>query len=309
MRTADDPSSTNPPLVVASYDLHGVSVDVVRDDLLFAGTKQRGAGDFAKTLISLRKGETTMLLYTAPFNGFGPVAVAHCAQSLQLQCTLILTRRPISANRSVPLELCLKHETVCRAKACGAQIFFADTWDEMRKKGFELYNANSGVLWVPVGLSRPLFIDILAVKIRAAAEHCQETTGKWKRLFVAGGTGALGVALSRVFPQAQIHIVPAAIDDDGVSRIKKTVGNELLETKRVVILSHHVQSATLPPTPYPSVPGYDEIVWSRVSEDPQVGDAVWNVAGFTLVSAAVASPVPVNAEGSRPAKRARSEGE
>jgi hypothetical protein len=258
-------------------------VDVVRDDLLFAGTKQRAASKFVQQLIAVRKAATTELLYTAPYNGFGPVAVAHCAQCLGLKCTLILTRRAICSSRSVPLAVCQNAETVRRAAACGATIHFADTWDEMRAKGFEIYNADHGVLWVPVGLSGPGFIDVLCEKVREAAESlaCKE---KWKRLFVAGGTGALGVAIARALPQVHVCIVPASIDPEGRKRIERTVGEDLLKY-RITIMAAHSEtpakgSPVPPPPPYPTVPGYDELTWLMAARDPREGDVVWNVAGF-----------------------------
>jgi hypothetical protein len=304
LRPADNPDATNPPLFVATYHVRRppmssftsspdeassieVPIDVVRDDVLFAGTKQRAACTFVKELIAHRKAATTELLYTAPFNGFGPVAVAHCAQCLQLKCTLILTRRPISQTKSVPLSICETAETVIRAKACGATVLFANTWDDMRTKGMELFQADHGVLWIPVGLSRPGFVDALHHKIVEASESAAIKVGStWRRMFVAGGTGALGVALSRAFPAVHVHIVPAATDIDARKRIEKTVGDTLLESGRITIVdvSSRLSTDTAPlstPTPYPTVPGYDELTWDAVVADPQPGDVVWNVAGFT----------------------------
>jgi hypothetical protein len=287
-RCADDILSVNPPLVIATYKAshnggEDVSIDVVRDDLLFAGTKQRAAATFVQQLIQERKEPATRLLYTAPYNGFGPVAVAHCAQTLGLKCTLILTRRPISSSRGDPLEKCITSETVRRAVACGAKVLFADSWDEMRAKGFELYKADKGIVWIPIGLSRPGFHDALTEKIREAAAgcvHCEH----WKRLFVVGGTGALGVVFSRAFPALTIVIVPATIDEEGVKRIVKTVGPELLEAKRVVVEAQYDpnDAASSVAPPYPSVPGYDAIVWGRVlCSNPSRGDVIWNVAGYS----------------------------
>lgn len=267
---SDEPE--NPPLVVEPHRSGKKTLHVVRDDLLTAGTKQRAAAAYIRGLVKDRP-EVTTILYTAPYNGFGPVAAAFGAARLGLACRLVLLSRAfgVAAARALgPAEL-ERAETVRRARALGASVTFVATWAELVAAGREA-ERDPAVLWAPLGLLDERFIRLLAEQVADAAPPGLDLGGR--RVWVAGGTGALARAIAQAFPAARVVVVPASPSPRTLQKIRDVIAGE----PRVSLALRSPRSPGRPP-PYPSIAGYDERAWAAAVADGDDGDLVWNVAG------------------------------
>jgi hypothetical protein len=263
----EETQPASPRLVVKRYRADSKTLLVARDDLLLAGTKQRAAADYIASLLAERPGVST-LLYTAPYNGFGPVAAAYSAARLGLACRLVLLRRAFGAAAPTPPAEVERAETVRRARALGAEVRFADTWGELVAAGREA-EADPAVFWVPLGFHGAAFSRLLGDRIRAAAPPGLAPGRVW----VAGGTGALALALARAFPRARVTVVPASLDAKVVRKIREAVAGE----PRITVAETHAERRV--PPPYPTVAGYDERAWDAAVAEGDDGDLVWNAAG------------------------------
>ena len=261
----------NPLLVIKDYAINGKVFHVVRDDLLVAGTKQRAASLFVKGLLADKPNIKT-LLYTAPYNGYGPVAAAHAANELGLKCKLVLALKAFGAERSTSLEDATNSPTVRKATKLGAEITFSPTWADLVIEGKRIAKDDT-VFWLPLGFQGAEFVKALAESIKEAAGGLAPP-----RIWVAGGTGALATALATAFAQAEIHIVPASRDEKVVSKILKVIDDNGLSARvHIAPEAPHVHG-----TPYPTVSGYDERAWDSAVQDGKSGDYIWNVAGHGL---------------------------
>lgn len=100
----------------------------------------------------------------------------------------------------------------------------------------------------------------------------QTAAGHPRRVWVAGGSGTIALALSRAFPDTNIHVVPVMT---APTRLKK-LELALAAAPRVTLWRRAVRHTA---TPYPTVRGYDSLAWSAAVEAAEDGDWVWNVGG------------------------------
>ncbi|MFA6165807.1 MAG: hypothetical protein WC700_04265 [Gemmatimonadaceae bacterium] len=267
----------SPPLVIRDYQVGGKTLRVVRDDLLEAGTKQRAGAAFLRELLRDRP-EVKTLLYTAPYNGYGPVAAAAAAAALGLACRLVLTRRPIGSSTAATQVEAENSPTVQIARRFGAQIEFADTWADLVQRGRTL-ERDPSVFWIPLGFHDARFSALLGEKIREAATGIDPS-----RIWVVAGTGALALAIAAAFPKAHVIVVPAARDDP--KAVKKVRDATAGESRISIFARGDVPRA---PTPYPTVVGYDSLAWDAAVADGLDGDYVWSTAGSSAATSTAGS--------------------
>jgi len=258
----------NPPLTVQEYRVRGKTLQVVRDDLLPAGTKQRAVVPFTRALLAALPSDRKVatLLYTAPYNGFGPVAAAFAARRLGLQCLLILSRKAFGSAAATSVAAVHESGTVRRAREMGAKIQIADTWDALVAAG-KAAAADPAVFWYPLGYHADDFGATLADHLREASAGFAP-----RHIWMAAGTGALALAVAAVFPAATITVVPASLDPKNIAKLTATLAAE----RRIEVALVHAPAAL---APYPTVAGYDERAWDAAVAAGADGDCVWNVAG------------------------------
>ena len=241
---------------------------IVRDDRLYAGTKQRGLAGYAGRVRAAHPGLET-ILYTGGYNGYGPVAAALIARLTGSKARLILDLHAAASPRAVAPQVALRATPVARARCLDASIEFVRDWGEMNARGAAAAT-ESGTFWAPLGFGGEDFVEPLATAIAEAA--AQTAAGHPRRVWVAGGSGTIALALSRAFPDTNIHVVPVTT---APTRLKK-LELALAAAPRVTLWRKPVRRAA---TPYPTVQGYDSLAWSAAVEAAEDGDWVWNVGG------------------------------
>lgn len=233
---------------------------VIRDDCLFAGTKQRVATEFLRRTLP---GSVTTLLYTSSFNGYGPVATAYAAKELGLKCLLVLSLKAFGQARNSTVEEANKSTSVKKCRELGAKVTFASTWGDMNATAKQL--ESESVFWLPLGFKDNLFENLLSETFSPLQQLNP------KRIWVVGGTGTLARALAKAFPSSTVFVVPT--DKAGKSFPKLVDYVSSLKNVSVV-----TQSVPVLETPYPTVKGYDSKAWDAAVALGRSGDFVWNVA-------------------------------
>jgi 1-aminocyclopropane-1-carboxylate deaminase/D-cysteine desulfhydrase-like pyridoxal-dependent ACC family enzyme len=239
---------------------------VIRDDYLYAGTKQRAVKQFIEQTMSPC---TKTLLYTSSYNGYGPVATALAAGDLGLKCIVILCLKAFGKQTNSTKEEADKSSTVKKCRELRATVAYVDSWQKLNNQGMELQRDKT-IYWIPLGFkdSKNLFEDILFEQLSPLAEIHKPI----KRLWVVGGSGVLARALSRALPDANILLVPVVLEGKSFEKLY----NYVMEYDNISILSS-IPSVKI--TPYPTIEGYDSKAWDSACSCGINEDYVWNVAG------------------------------
>lgn len=235
--------------------------NVIRDDLLYAGTKQRVASQYIKNCLPIG---IKNLLYTSSYNGYGHVVTAFVAQEIGIKCTVVLALKAFGSQHTSSIKDAEQSSSVKKCRELGATVIYANTWNQLVQLGQQI-SADPLVHWLPLGFKDDRFVDLLATNIR------ETMLIKPKRMWVVGGCGVLAKALSSAFPECHIFVVPVDIAGSSYHKLVSYIGS-------LVNVTIHKQSSQSLPCPYPTITGYDSKAWDASVKYGQDGDYVWNVA-------------------------------
>ncbi len=134
----------------------------------------------------------------------------------------------------------------------------AKTQIEASVKAIEYAN-KSGAKFLPIGLDYAEFGVELEKVVRSANIQAPE-------IWCMGGSGALGRALQRAYPDTSVNIVSVGTANfNGGSNIIYNVPEKLDEEAEIM-------------PPYPSSSHYDAKTWRFIQKHAQPGSYIWNVA-------------------------------
>lgn len=241
----------NPDLVIENY----YGYNIVRDDYLVGGTKQRGLIYFTKNL-----DKSKSLIYAGPPQGVAQVALSYIGQYIGARTYMLY-----AAPSEKPF-----HKMSLKAQKYGITLIWGgDNLSVVQKMGIEFAKKINGIL-LPFGLDN---VDFKVCLIHALLQlkTVQELRKKCpKRLWLVAGSGVILHCLYHVFPTTYFMAV----------QVGKAVWNDTVDMNRTSVFTSLLkfqQSAVLMP-PYPSVTSYDAKLWEFVHKYGKPGDYVWNVA-------------------------------
>ena len=243
-----------------SYQTHNGIRHVIRDDCLFAGTKQRVVVEFFRETLSP---DVTTLLYSSSYNGYGPVATAFAARELGLKCILILSRKGFGKPKRSSRKEVNKSLTVLKCKQLGAKIIIVDNWFQLNLLAESL--KSNKIYWVPLGFKDPFFEYLLTEEMKRLKKL------RIKRIWVVGGTGILARSICNALPKATVFLVPTDKNSNSFPKLVDFV----IPFERIKIIT---SDCPVLKTPYPTIQGYDSKAWDCSVELGEPGDFVWNVA-------------------------------
>lgn len=242
-------------------------VQVVRDDLLPGGTKQRG---LVPLLRSMPEREFIM---PAANDGLGQVALAYSAGLLGKSATIVVAAR---AKETKATALARKfrgkiiavrpgYMTVRKARARA----YTDSKNKARSKTARLFE---------LGVNEPEFEQALLSELKMSLPKNFRAP---KRVWIAVGSGLLMRVLGKLWPDTilmglEVGMRQSAVDILGKDRAKKS--------KIFIEGNYKFESATKDLPPWPSMPTYDGKLWSWIKRYGRQGDLVWNVGIDTLHS-------------------------
>jgi hypothetical protein len=231
---------------------HGI-INVVRDDLIPGGTKQRVLEPWLK---EMGPGE---YVYASPAEGYAQIALALACKALgpKWRAHIFVARRKT------------QHYRTLEAQRQGATITLVDN-----VAGFNVLNARAreyafhskwsqGVQLLPFGLDAPRFKELMV----------QTVKDNWRRLgynapkevWAVVGSGTLIRCLQEVWPKARFNAVQVGHKAD-IGKAKRYIAPESFSQKAKIM------------PPFPSCDTYDAKGWQFVETHASRNALFWNVA-------------------------------
>ncbi|MFN7453940.1 MAG: hypothetical protein ACK5RO_04700 [Pseudobdellovibrionaceae bacterium] len=256
----------NQKVVITSLDTQLGKLQVVRDDLLPGGTKQRAALPWLKELSAFG---FKNFVYASPFCGYAQVALAIACSELNLNCTLFCERDKRQKQHSF-------HPFSLKAQQYGATLFMCESLEEAQQKANVFSpTSDSTTYHIPLGFNSNRFRSILEEELSYQWQEILRLHPETESVWLTVGSGTLASVMDRILP-SHIHLncVNVNILSAGDERLKK-----LTTLKRVEMLtapmSFH-QEANKKPN-LPSNVFYDAKVWQFAYQAAGNGHIWWNV--------------------------------
>jgi hypothetical protein len=255
----------SPPLLVEQYNVSDeVIVNVVRDDLLIAGTKQRAVLKFIEHHNSYDE-----FVYAGPSSGFAQVALTVGCLKMGKRITLF-----IEGSRSGDNHLSLW----CEKLGASLHITSGERFDSIEQKA-KLYVEKGGgtTFLIPFGLKCPTYTDSLYEELVRIVPPSMNP----KRMWIAAGSGTLLRVFSRLWEHTEFYPVQVGRrlqEDQFAPDVWHRMGGQerIDKLKTPQGFYESVGKELLPP--YPSASSFDAKVWQHVLKYAQNGDYIWNVA-------------------------------
>ena len=218
---------------------------IVRDDLFEGGTKRRA---FEGLIGAIPESE---LVYAVDYYGHAGYAIALTALEVGKKVKLFY----LSPKRETDVfkkAISLPNVTYEIVEGASTQI-------EASKTAID-YARENGARFLPIGLDFPEFGIELERVVKSANIQAPE-------IWCMGGSGALGRALQRAYPNTPVNIVSVGTKNFNGGTNKVFNAPEQLDDDAEVL------------PPYPSSTHYDAKTWRFVIENAKPGACIWNVAG------------------------------
>jgi cysteine synthase len=214
--------------------------EVVRDDLIAGGTKQR----VLSTLLT----SGDHFVYASPVQGYAQIALAHACRESGKHAAVFC------AKRAKP------HRNTLAAAAAGAEVIQVSPGylSNVQSKAAS-YCEMTGATLLPFGLDCDAFRQQL---VQVVSQLPAAPTEIW----CAAGSGTLARCLQLAFPEAAVRAVRVGkLPNVGLARLYHAP-------------EQFDEPAEMPP-PFPSCENYDAKVWRFITEHGSPGAFFWNVAG------------------------------
>lgn len=241
----------NPDIIISSNKLENKNLNIVRDDYLIGGTKQRG---LVPLLDNIKK---NIFIYGGPIYGYAQIALAYSANLTHKKAVVIVEKR----KKLFPLT---KY-----AKMLGAYIYevpqpaYLEKILEYSKKYYEQDSKNRFL--IKFGADDKLFIEELEKNIKSAWGRRKHPD----RLWLVGGSAILLNVLYKVFPKTYFLVV----------QVGRTIWEDQMNLSRtkLFISKERFKNTAKNQPPYPTVSTYDAKLWTFVKKFSKDGDYIWNV--------------------------------
>lgn len=224
-------------------------IDVLRDDLLEAGTKLR--------FLPLMLGAAREVVYGGPFCGAAALALAVWAREAGRQATLFYAGRQAL------------HPRQQAAQRAGARLVFVRPgYMTVVQKRARDYAALAGARFLPLGFDVPEAIAPLA----EFAGAVRRKVGAPDQVWCAAGSGMLARILARAFPSSEVWAV-------AVGLASRHNAQAFPANLRIVPSGMPFEKPLRAPAPFPSCPNYDLKAWAACMRQARGRVLFWNVAG------------------------------
>lgn len=269
-----------------------ITFEVVRDDHLKFGTKQRGIKQYMEHVLK-ENPDAKALMYTGGYNGYGPAVTALGAHMYGLTPILVYSLKPVGGGPYATESEARAAHPVAKAIELGAEVSFHKEWKTVVSQGQHIEATREGVIWPPRGLLDDTFVNALTIAIAEAKQSRWKDDDGPERIWVVGGVGAIASALAGAFPKTQIMVVPATPGGNPLRNLENALrpfrNTKIYMLKRYKHRHGHghghghghrrggYKKQSVKP-PYPTVQGYDSLAWEGACEAGKSGDVVWNVA-------------------------------
>jgi len=247
----------NPTLIVDPITYNQKTYNIIRDDYLSGGTKQRGMVPL------MEHSNATEFVYAGPTTGYAQIALAYAAKLTGKNATIIV-------NKDKHM-----HPFTRKAFDFGANVIPIQHGhlQKIQAKAVSYVNNRAYAELIPFGGSSPEFMRFMQTSIENALPPVLQDLiedGGPKRMWIVGGSATLLNVLYKVFPKTYFTVIQIGkkIWDDQL---------DLTRTTKHIAIEKFKEPATFIP-PYPSVSTYDAKLWIFAAQYGKDGDYIWNVA-------------------------------
>lgn len=244
------PELYNPPIVVTQVMTGEKIINVVRDDYLISGTKQR-----AVVPLLMQHFGGDKVGYAGPIFGYAQIALAYACKLLKKQAYVFVEKQP------------KLHPFTAYAKSMGAKIIEfghrKNTPLKVVQSKATAFSKKNDVQLLPFGLHHPEYIKLLEENLRKVIDFHP------KRMWCVAGSAVILNVLAALMPATHFCVVQVG---------KKVWPDQLPEGRSTFYIApEKFWDPSIRPPPYPSVSNYDGKLWQFVEQFGEDGDYVWNV--------------------------------
>jgi hypothetical protein len=241
------------PLIIEKYPIcsKNINIQVVRDDLIPGGTKQRAWRAFEKV-------KEKEIVYAGSYNGIGQVVLGIIALKLNKCATAIMTKSNAPINNL--------------AKEYGVNIITRPNGRYYELEDYaKKYAKNNKAFLMKFGFNSKEISDELIKRITESTKNVIDRFFK-HTIWLTAGSGTFLKVLYTVFPNSIFNVV----------QVGKELDRELIKRPRINVFiskEQYYDIANIQP-PYKSSSAYDAKLWTFVMQHAKNNDIIWNVAGF-----------------------------
>lgn len=253
----------SPRVVLTPLEINNGTIQVVRDDKLIGGTKQRALRKYLTEAVKEGLGE---FVYASPPPGYGQVALAYSCQQLNVACSLFCWQ----LNDTY-------HEFSLLAASFGAKIYPCKSLEDAEAAAISYAGSRPGCIKLPLGFDVPDYIQSLREEITLSWQHITEDLGyEPERVWLPVGSSILSNVFRDVVPEKIIlNCVTVRLLEQEDKRIQRIANRS--NVNMFITNEQFLEPRTDPPA-IPSNAHYDAKLWQFIKVYGQHKDVWWNVA-------------------------------
>ena len=241
----------NPDIIITPIEYENKHFNIIRDDYLIGGTKQRGLVPL------LENTNKDTFIYGGPIYGYAQIALAYSAYLTHKKSVVFVEKKyPMFPLTSYAKSFGAKIEEVSPPAYLDKVLLHSKNYYEQ-----DIPNR----FLIKFGADDKLFIEYMISNIIKA----WQTNKHPDRIWLVAGSGILLHILYKVFPHTFFNVV----------QVGKTIWEDQLDTKRtkLYISPEKFQNIAKEQPPYPTVSTYDAKLWYFIKKDGMDNDYIWNV--------------------------------
>jgi hypothetical protein len=244
------------PLILSRIEYNNNEFNVIREDKLIGGTKQRIIIPFLKGI------KEQQIFYRSPSHGYAQVALAYGCLLLNKKCHIIVNMQDDGKNLMTLLAMvfgAIIHET---PKIYGKKR--EGIYEKMTQKISQKYK-DTKIL--PLGIKNKETLDYY---IKSEIRNLVKLD--IKIIWLVSSTGLIYHSLHRLLPNSHFNVVFVGYKNYEIIKDRTTVYEA----------PERYNELAVNPPPYPSPISYDAKLWQFVIKFGKKGDYIFNVAGLNI---------------------------
>ena len=254
----------NPPIEITQHNSAGIKFNVIRDDYLIGGTKQRALVDLILNVRAKNK-NITKFIYAGPNTGYAQIALAYCCYLTKTKAVVFTSGGSnktdyVNSNRTNLTKFAMTFDIELHEIHNGNINLLTQKSEE-----YHLQNKKTSYL-IPFGSNNELYLKFLSSNIKNAFPSKINP----KRMWLVAGSATILNALYIVFPKTFFMVV----------QVGRTIWDDLVDKSRteIFISDETFYEVAKEQPPYQTVSTYDAKLWVFFMKHGRSDDYIWNVA-------------------------------